>query len=100
MLVDAEKLLKLFNELTDINDKPGTLDFVVSNGKIKFGMSYSLFPSVIDLVWYQTMSALHTMVINLHCMVSLSVTGVATLTLNRTLIAILWLLKQGSFIGI
>ena len=52
MLVDAEKLLELFNELTDINDKPGTLDFVVSNGEIKFDMSYSLFPSVIDLVWY------------------------------------------------
>jgi ABC-type transport system involved in Fe-S cluster assembly fused permease/ATPase subunit len=71
-LVDAEKLLQLLNEPTDINDKPGAPDLVVSDGEIEFGMCYSFFPSVIDLVRYQTTSALRTMVVNLPCVVSLS----------------------------
>ena len=71
-LVDAEKLLKLLNEPTDINDKPGAPDLVVSDGEIEFGVCYSFFSLVIDLVWYQTTSALHTMVVNLPCMVSVS----------------------------
>ncbi len=72
-LVDAEKLLQLLNEPTDINDKPGAPDLVVSDGEIEFGMRHSFFPSVIHLaVRYQTMSALRTMVANLHCVVSLS----------------------------
>ena len=72
-LVDAEKLLELLNEPTDINDKPGAPDLVVSDGEIEFGVYYSFFPSVIDLVRYQTTSALRTMVVNLPCVVSLSV---------------------------
>ena len=72
-LVDAEKLLELLNEPTDINDKPGAPDLAVSDGEIEFGMCYnSLFPSVVDLVRYQTTSALRTMVVNLPCVVSLS----------------------------
>jgi ATP-binding cassette subfamily B (MDR/TAP) protein 6 len=35
-LVDAEKLLELLNEPTDINDKPGAPDLVVSDGEIEF----------------------------------------------------------------
>lgn len=37
-LVDAEKLLELLNEPTDVNDKPGAPDLVISNGEIEFGM--------------------------------------------------------------
>lgn len=72
-LVDAEKLLELLNEPTDINDKPGAPDLVVSDGEIEFGMHYSFFPSLIDLARYQTTSALRTMVVNLLCVVSLFV---------------------------
>jgi ABC-type transport system involved in Fe-S cluster assembly fused permease/ATPase subunit len=36
-LVDAEKLLELLNEPTEINDKPGAPDLVVSDGEIEFG---------------------------------------------------------------
>ena len=39
-LVDAEKLLMLLNEPTDVNDKPGAPDIVISNGEIEFGMRY------------------------------------------------------------
>ncbi|KAH9026666.1 hypothetical protein EDB83DRAFT_2424942 [Lactarius deliciosus] len=35
-LVDAEKLLELLNEPTEVNDKPGAPDLVVSNGEIEF----------------------------------------------------------------
>ncbi|KAI0249585.1 hypothetical protein BJV78DRAFT_1129371 [Lactifluus subvellereus] len=35
-LVDAEKLLTLLNEPTDVNDKPGAPDLVVSDGEIEF----------------------------------------------------------------
>ncbi|KAH9987023.1 hypothetical protein BJV74DRAFT_951775 [Russula compacta] len=35
-LVDAEKLLELLNEPTDINDKPGAPDLVITNGEIEF----------------------------------------------------------------
>ncbi|KAF8490345.1 hypothetical protein F5888DRAFT_1808164 [Russula emetica] len=35
-LVDAEKLLELLNEPTDINDKPDAPDLVVSDGEIEF----------------------------------------------------------------
>ena len=51
-LVDAEKLLELLNEPTDINDKPGAPDLVVSDGEIEFGMCYSSISSAIDLVRY------------------------------------------------
>ncbi len=71
-LVDAEKLLELLNEPTDINDKPGAPDLVVSDGEIEFGVCYSFFPLVINLVRYQTTSVLRTMVANLHCVVSLA----------------------------
>jgi ATP-binding cassette subfamily B (MDR/TAP) protein 6 len=35
-LVDAEKLLELLNEPTDVNDKPGAPDLVISDGEIEF----------------------------------------------------------------
>jgi ABC-type transport system involved in Fe-S cluster assembly fused permease/ATPase subunit len=39
-LVDAEKLLELLDEPTDVNDKPGAPDLVVTDGEIEFGMCY------------------------------------------------------------
>ena len=36
-MVDAEKLMKLLDEPTDVNDKPGAPDLVVENGVIEFG---------------------------------------------------------------
>lgn len=36
-LVDTEKLLKLLNEPTEINDKPGAPDLIVQDGEIEFG---------------------------------------------------------------
>jgi ABC-type multidrug transport system fused ATPase/permease subunit len=36
-LVDTEKLLKLLNETTDINDKPNAPDLIVTDGEIEFG---------------------------------------------------------------
>ncbi len=44
-LVDAEKLLELLNQPTDVNDKPGAPDLLVTDGEIKFGMCYCSFPS-------------------------------------------------------
>lgn len=38
-LVDTERLLKLLNEPTDVNDKPDALDLVVTDGEIEFGVS-------------------------------------------------------------
>jgi ABC-type transport system involved in Fe-S cluster assembly fused permease/ATPase subunit len=73
-LVDAEKLLdsELLNGSTDINDKPGAPDLVVSDGdRIRYVLFLLPF-SVINLVRYQTTSALRTMVVNLPCVVSLS----------------------------
>ncbi|EPT00005.1 hypothetical protein FOMPIDRAFT_129886 [Fomitopsis schrenkii] len=35
-LVDTEKLLKLLNESTDINDKPNAPDLIVADGEIEF----------------------------------------------------------------
>lgn len=35
-LVDTEKLLKLLNEPTDVNDKPGAPDLIVEDGEIEF----------------------------------------------------------------
>ncbi|KAF9038357.1 hypothetical protein BDZ89DRAFT_1100422 [Hymenopellis radicata] len=35
-LVDTEKLLKLLNEPTEVNDKPGAPDLIVDNGEIEF----------------------------------------------------------------
>lgn len=37
-LVDTEKLLKLLNEPTDINDKPNAPDLIVQDGEIEFGL--------------------------------------------------------------
>lgn len=36
-LVDTEKLLKLLNEPTEVNDKPGAPDLIVEEGEIEFG---------------------------------------------------------------
>ena len=38
-LVDTEKLLKLLNEPTDVNDKPDAIDLIVTDGEIEFGKS-------------------------------------------------------------
>ncbi|KIY66216.1 mitochondrial half-size ABC transporter [Cylindrobasidium torrendii FP15055 ss-10] len=35
-LIDTEKLLKLLNEPTEVNDKPGAPDLIVENGEIEF----------------------------------------------------------------
>ena len=36
-LVDTEKLLKLLNEPTDVNDSPNATDLIVEDGEIEFG---------------------------------------------------------------
>lgn len=36
-LIDTEKLLKLLNEPTEVNDKPDASDLIVGSGKIEFG---------------------------------------------------------------
>lgn len=36
-LVDTERLLKLLNEPTDVNDKPDAKELVVTDGEIEFG---------------------------------------------------------------
>lgn len=36
-LINTEKLLRILNEPTEINDKPGALDLVVTDGEIEFG---------------------------------------------------------------
>ncbi len=36
-LVDTEKLLKLLNEPTEVNDKPDASDLIVEDGEIEFG---------------------------------------------------------------
>ncbi|KAH9025671.1 hypothetical protein EDB84DRAFT_1504117 [Lactarius hengduanensis] len=49
-LVDAEKLLELLNEPTEVNDKPGAPDLVVSNGEIEFdnvNFTYEVSPSAV-----------------------------------------------------
>ena len=48
-LVDTEKLLKLLNEPTDVNDKPNAPDLAVKSGEIEFGMR----PSILSSVWYR-----------------------------------------------
>lgn len=64
-LVDTEKLLKLLNEPTDINDKPDATDLIVEDGEIEFGMFINLSlhrHSMYLLVIIQTMSLSRTMV--------------------------------------
>jgi hypothetical protein len=72
-LLDAEKLLELLNQPTDINDKPGAPDLVVSDGEIEFGVLLCSSPSVIDSMRLQRTSALRTKVANPHCVVFPSV---------------------------
>ena len=36
-LVDTERLMKLLDEPTDVNDRPGAPDLIVDNGEIEFG---------------------------------------------------------------
>ena len=40
-LVDTEKLLKLLNEPTEVNDRPNAPDLIVNDGTIEFGASMS-----------------------------------------------------------
>jgi ATP-binding cassette subfamily B (MDR/TAP) protein 6 len=42
-LVDTERLLKLLNEPTDVNDKPNAPDLIVTNGEIEFGKQFTFF---------------------------------------------------------
>lgn len=44
-LVDTERLLKLLDEPTDVNDKPGAPDLVINDGEIEFGESFR-FPAL------------------------------------------------------
>lgn len=44
-LVDTEKLLKLLNEPTDINDKPDASELAVDDGEIEFGV-YTTYTSI------------------------------------------------------
>jgi ABC-type transport system involved in Fe-S cluster assembly fused permease/ATPase subunit len=39
--VDTEKLLKLLNEPTEVNDKPGAPDLIVNDGEIEFRKCFS-----------------------------------------------------------
>src|ERR1700761_6369482 len=41
-LVETERLMKLLDEPTDVNDKPGAMELVVNEGQIEFGSFYSL----------------------------------------------------------
>ena len=46
-LVDTEKLLKLLNEPSEVNDKPDASDLIVEDGSIEFGESNDscMYPS-------------------------------------------------------
>ena len=39
-LVDTERLLKLLDEPTDVNDKQGAPDLIVEDGELEFGGSF------------------------------------------------------------
>lgn len=60
-LVDAEKLLALLNEPTDVNDKPGAPDLVITDGEIEFGRHCRSSLPPIDSIHLQKMSGLRTM---------------------------------------
>jgi hypothetical protein len=60
-LVDAEKLLTLLNEPTDVNDKPGAPDLVVLDGEIEFGRRYCFPLPRVDLMQLQKTLGLRTM---------------------------------------
>ena len=36
--MDAERLLKLLDEPTEVSDKPGAPDLLINDGEIEFGM--------------------------------------------------------------
>jgi ABC-type transport system involved in Fe-S cluster assembly fused permease/ATPase subunit len=68
-LVDTEKLLKLLNEPTEVNDKPNAPDLIVEDGEIEFGM---LCPSVLSrrplkYIFVQTTSAFLMMAVTPLC---------------------------------
>jgi ABC-type multidrug transport system fused ATPase/permease subunit len=62
-LVDTEKLLKLLNEPTEVNDKPDAPDLIVDDGEIEFGMLCHLCASrhPTDTIASQITSAFRTM---------------------------------------
>jgi hypothetical protein len=72
-LVDAEKLLTLLNESTDVNDKPGAPDLVITDGEIEFGRHCCSSLPPIDSIHLQKMLGLRTMGANLPYMVYPSV---------------------------
>ena len=39
VVIDSEKALKLLGTVSDIVDKPGAPDLVITNGEIEFGLS-------------------------------------------------------------
>lgn len=40
LVVDAEKLIDLLEQPTEINDRPGAQDLMITNGEIEFGTQY------------------------------------------------------------
>jgi ABC-type transport system involved in Fe-S cluster assembly fused permease/ATPase subunit len=64
-LVDAEKLLTLLNESTDVNDKPGAPDLLITDGEIEFGRHCCSSLPLINSMHLQKMSSLRTMGANL-----------------------------------
>ena len=71
-LVDAEKLLELLNEPTDVNDKPGAPDLIISNGEIEFGMRFCPQTLAINSTRLQITLVLRMTVVNQPCAVSRS----------------------------
>jgi ABC-type transport system involved in Fe-S cluster assembly fused permease/ATPase subunit len=60
-LVDTERLLKLLNEPTEVEDTPGAPDLIVEDGEIEFGQKFRLPHNVVILIRLtQTMSAFLT----------------------------------------
>jgi ATP-binding cassette subfamily B (MDR/TAP) protein 6 len=49
-LVDTEKLLKLLNEPTDVNDKPNAPDLIVADGEIEFGKFFWTFHKAVNQI--------------------------------------------------
>jgi len=49
-LVDTERLLKLLNEPTEVEDTPGAPDLIVEDGEIEFGQQFRLPHNVVILI--------------------------------------------------
>lgn len=51
-MVDTERLMKLLDEPTEVNDKPGAPDLVVDDGEIEFGMLLSALDIIVSYLLY------------------------------------------------